>query len=108
MPLSTAFPSEAEAYWDDSASEDIAGSDEAKNILWKLKKKLVLVDFCFSVTFVGIPFLQASHSEQNQGKSQRADNSASRAAAAEQRRVCFLICNGKTSAQQFAYDYSAE
>lgn len=71
-----------------------------------LKKKKVLVDFCFSVTFFWIPFLQASHNEQNQGESQCPDNSTGRAAAAGQRCFCFLICNVNTSAQQFAHDYS--
>lgn len=65
-------------------------------------KKMVLVDFCFSITLFWIPFLQARDNEQNQGKSQCPGNSTSRAAAAEQRCVCFLVCNVNASAQQFA------
>lgn len=39
MPLPTAFPSTAEDFWDDSAKEDIAGTDEARNTLRKIQKK---------------------------------------------------------------------
>lgn len=52
---------EAGAYWDDSANEDIAASNGAKNILWKLKKKkkVWVIFFLFHYIFL-IPFFAGS------------------------------------------------
>lgn len=96
--------SEVEAYWDDSANEDLAGSEEAKNILWELKKKKkVLVDFCFPLHFFGYHLCRLGTRSKTKARVNAQVNSAGRAAAAtEQRCVCFLICNVNASAQQFA------
>ena len=105
VPLPPHPLSEAEAYWDDSASEDIAGSKETKNIFWKLKKngfgRFLLFCYIFLDTIFAVTMSKTKA---------RVDTQTTALAEKQQRsrRLCFLSCNVDASAQQLTYDYSAE